>query len=202
MSLKDELLGTAVPTPRGYTLLVPPDWGRFAANETGREELVGMLRARFLEVHRPDLFAQVRASVHQQWKQLRARGAIEIYMPVVPPVEGGTPMSIVTMPWISQGPFGEDVQRRAGAAEVEKLAAGNDSSVYRWETEREGRNDTEGLHAREICYVHTFPGSKPQRGILVMASIVHPGIDTAGPALDAFTTLADAVASTLVWRFE
>lgn len=35
-----------------------------------------------------------------------------------------------------------------------------------------------------------------------MASIVHPGVDEAGPALDGFTALADAVASTLVWRYE
>lgn len=202
MSLRDELLGRVVSTPRGYTLLVPPDWGRFVADDSGRDELVSLLRARFLEVHRPELFGQARAAVHQQWESLRQRGAIEIYMPVVPPVEGGTPMSVVTVPWIAQGAFAEDVQRRANGAAVETLDAGDGSSVYRWETEREGRGVTEGVFAREICYVRPFPGAAPERGILVMASIVHPGIAEAGPALDGFTALADAVASTLVWRFE
>lgn len=202
MSLKDELRGQATPPPRGYTLLVPPDWGRFVADDSGRDELVSLLRARFLEVHRPELFGQARAAVHQQWESLRQRGAIEIYMPVVPPVEGGTPMSIVTVPWIAQGPFAEDVHLRANGATVEILDAGDGSSVYRWETEREGRGATEGVFAREVCYVRPFPGETPQRGILVMASIVHPGTAEAGPALDGFTALADAVASTLVWRFE
>lgn len=201
MSLRDEVLGTARPTPRGYTLLVPPDWGRFVADDSGRDELVGRLRARFLEVHRPELFGQARAAVRQQWEQLRQRGAIEIYMPVVPPVEGGTPMSIVTVPWIAQGPFDDDVKRRAGGAAVETLDSGDGSVVYRWEVEREGRGPTEGVYAREISYVRPFPGAAPQRGILVMASIVHPGIVEAGPALDGFTALADAVASTLVWRY-
>jgi len=202
VSLRDELRGKAGTSPKGYTLLVPPDWGRFVADDAGRDELIGMLRARFLEVHRPDLFAQVRSAVHQQWAQLRQRGAIEIYMPVVPPVEGGTPMSIVTVPWIAQGPFDEDVRHRAGGSPVEALDAGDGALVYRWESEREGSGSTERVFAREICYVRPFPGTDPQRGILVMASIIHPGVDEAGPALDGFTALADAVASTLVWRFE
>lgn len=202
MSLRAEILGTPEPTPKGYTLLVPPDWGCFVADDSGRDELVSMLRSRFLEVHRPELFGQARAAVHQQWAQLRQRGAIEIYMPVVPPVEGGTPMSIVTVPWIAQRAFDEDVQRRTGGAPVETLDAGDGSAVYRWETEREGRGSTEGVSAREICYVRPFPGQAPRRGILVMASIVHPGVAEAGPALEGFTALADAVASTLVWRFE
>jgi len=201
VSLRDELLERNDPTPTGYTLLVPPDWGRFAADDSGRNELVSMMRKRFIEVARPDLFAQARAAVHQQWAQLRARGAIEVYMPVAPPDEGGTPMSIVTVPWIAQGPLADDVQRRAGAS-VETLDAGDGTSVYRWESEREGRGQTEGVFAREICFLRPFPGADPQKGVLVMASIVHPGVDVAGPALDGFTALADAVASTLVWRFE
>ncbi|QMU97089.1 hypothetical protein FVO59_07510 [Microbacterium esteraromaticum] len=202
MSLRDELLGTAAPAPIGYTLLVPPDWGRFVADDTGRDQLTELMRSRFLEVHRPDLFGQARAAVHRQWEQLRQRGAIEIYMPIIAPVEGGTPMSIVTVPWLAQGEFVEDVVRRADGAEVETLDAGDGSSVYRWQSDREGRAETEGVLSREICYVRPFPGAGPRKGILVMASIVHPGVDEAGPALDGFTALADAVASTLVWRYE
>lgn len=202
MSLRDELLGTAAPTPRGYTLLVPPDWGQFPADDAGRDALVALLRARFAEVQRPDLFAQVRSAVQQQWDQLRSQGAIEIYMPVIPPTEGGTPMTVVTVPWIAQGPFDEDVRARAGAASgYEVLDAGDGTVVHRWENERAGQGATEGVFAREITYVRPFPGDSPQRGVMLMASIVHPGAELAGPALDGFTALADAVASTFVWRF-
>ncbi|WP_336645006.1 hypothetical protein [Microbacterium sp. USHLN186] len=200
MALRDELLGTAASAPVGYTLLVPPDWGRFVADESGRDQLIGLMRSRFLEVHRPDLFAQARAAVHRQWEQLRGRGAIEVYLPIVP-AEGAPPMSIVTVPWLAQGEFADDVSRRAGGATVETLDAGDGGSMYRWQSDREGRAETEGVFSREICYVRPFPGSGPRRGILVMASIVHPGIDAAGPALDGFSALADAVVSTLVWRY-
>jgi hypothetical protein len=202
VSLRDELLGTAEPTPRGYTLLVPPDWGRFVADDAGRDQLVELMRQRFLMVHRPDLFGEARAAVHRQWEQLRERGAIEVYLPIAAPVEGGTPMSVVTVPWIAQGEFAEDVRRRAGTARVETMDAGDGSAVYRWESEREGQGSAEGVAAREICYVRPFPGTQPRRGVLVMASIVHPGVAEAGPALEGFTALADAIASTLVWRFE
>ncbi|WP_067194752.1 hypothetical protein [Microbacterium sp. XT11] len=115
MSLRDELLGTAEPTPRGCMLLVPPDWGRFVADDAGRDQLVELMRQRFLMVHRPDLFGEARAAVHRQWEQLRERGTIQVYLPIAAPVEGGTPMSVVTVPWIAQGEFAEDVRRRPGA---------------------------------------------------------------------------------------
>lgn len=200
MALRDELLGINDPAPNGYTLLVPPDWGRFPANDPGRDEFVQLLRSRFLEVHRPDLFGQVRLAVHRQWQQLRQRGAIEIYLPVDAPLEGGTPMTVVTVPWLAQGDFVDDVVRRADGVEVEVLDAGDGTSVYRWQNEREGEAETPGVCAREICYVRPFPGAAPCKGILVMASIVHPGVDESGPALDGFTALADAIASTFVWR--
>lgn len=200
MSLKDELLGVRPAEPNGYTLLVPPDWGRFVTDDTGRDELIALLRSRFAEVSRPDLFAQVRAAVQRQWSQLRNQSAIEIYMPVVPPVEGGTPMSIVTTPWIAQGPFHEDVKQRAGAGH-EVLDAGDGTLVHRWESDRRSQGDLEGLWSREITYVRPFPGEGPSRGIMIMASIVHPGVAEAGPALDGFAALADAIASTFTWRF-
>lgn len=203
MSLKDELLGPTVPAPTGYTLLVPPDWGRFTADGAGRDALIALLRNRFMEVSRPDLFAQVRVAVVRQWEQLHRQGAIDIYLPVVPPQEGGTPMSVVTAPWIAQGDLEQDVRRRAvGASEVEALDAGDGGVVYRWENERRGRGETEGVLSREISYVRPFPGDAPARGVLIMASIVHPGLEQAGPALDGFTALADAIASTFVWRYQ
>lgn len=203
MSLRDELLGLQPPQPKGYTLLVPPDWDRFTADIAGRDALIALLRARFMEVSRPDLFAQVRAAVIRQWEQLHRQGAIDIYMPVVSPEEGGTPMSVVTAPWIAQGDFERDVRSRAvDATAVEALDAGDGGIVYRWENERSGRGETEGVLSREVSYVRPFPGDAPERGVLVMASIVHPGIEQAGPALDGFIALADAIASTFVWRFD
>ncbi len=201
MSLRDELRGDAPPEPRGYTLIVPPDWGRFTANDAGRDELVDLLRARFREISRPDLFAQARAMAHRQWEQMRAHAAMEIYMPVVPPEEGGTPMTVLVSPWIAQGPFAQDVRARARGKTVEELDDGRGGHLYRWVGERLGEGEREGLDARELSYVLPFPGDNPRRGILLMAAIVHPGAEKAGAALEAFTALADSIVSTFTWRY-
>lgn len=205
MSLRDELAGVTGPVavPIGYTLLAPPDWGRFTADDAGRDQLTDRMRTRFQEVGRPDLYAEMRSLVRRQWQALQSRGAIEIYMPVVPPTQGGTPMTIVTVPWITQGrAFEADVRGRAqGDSTVESLSDGAGGTVYRWVNERRGQDDLAGVIAREITYVHPFPGPSPSRGIMIMASIMHPGVTEGGEALNAFSALADAIASTFVWRF-
>ncbi|MGX1695226.1 hypothetical protein ACWIBQ_07605 [Microbacterium keratanolyticum] len=206
MSLRDELIGAkpVAPEPRGYTLLVPPDWGRFGADDAGRDELLALLRARFQAVGRPDLYGQMHASVTQQWQRMRQRGGLELFMPVQPhAAEGSTPMSILTAPWITQGSsFADDVAQRAHVANgIETLDSGDGSVVFRWESERRGSDDFAGVITREISYVRPFPGEDPRRGILIMASIVHPGEEEAGAALTAFTALADSIVSTFVWRY-
>lgn len=201
MSLRDEVTG-AQRVPRGYTLLAPPDWGRFSADDAGRDEFISLLRARFLQVGRPDLYAEIASGVRRQWTQMRARAAIEIFMPITPSVEGAVPMSLLTSPWLATGEFLADLQERArSSSPIEELDTGDGGMLYRWEHERRAGADMGDVQTREINYVRPFPGDAPQRGILIMVSIVHPGIDDAGTALDAFTALADSIVSTLRWRF-
>lgn len=202
MALRDELMAESAPTPNGYTLLVPPDWGRFTADDEGRDQLVALLRRRFAEVGRPDLHAQMRAGLFRQWERMRAQAAIEIFMPVTPPPQGGTPMTVLTAPWVAAGAFEADVRARAqSTAGVEALEDGDGGFVYRWENERRGEGDMEGMITREVTYVRPFPGETPKRGLMIMASILHPGVEDAGPVLEGFTALADAIASTLVWKY-
>lgn len=202
MSLRDELSGATVADPAGYTLLTPPNWGRFTADDAGRDQLIARIKERFLEVSRPDLYAQMRTLITRQWQRLRAQAAIEIYMPVVPPVEGGTPMSLVTVPWIAQGDFDADVRSKAHTSgAVETLDDGEGGVVYRWENDRQGEGDLAGVFTREIVYVRPFPGDAPSRGLMVMTSITHPGATEGGAALRGFIALSDAIVSTLVWRF-
>lgn len=199
MSLRDEL--TPSPAPSGYTLLVPPDWGRFTADDSGRDQLIALLRDRFAQVGRPDLHAHTRAGVIRQWQRLRSHAAIEIYMPIMPTIKGATPMTLLTAPWIANGPFAEDVRSRAQSSTgVEELDDGDAGTVYRWENERRGEGELSAVMSREITYVRPFPGPNPTRGVMILSSIVHPGVVEAGPALDGFTALSDAIVSTLSWK--
>ncbi len=200
MSLRDEL--TSVPAPAGYTLLTPPDWGRFPATTEGRDALTALLSARFREVGRPDLYGEARAAVNRQWARMAAVDVMEVFMPVTPTHDGGTPMTIAASPWVANGDFETDLRARAGAERsVERLESAESGTLYRWVAERTAPDGMTGLHAREISYVAPFPGAAPRRGLLLMCSVVHVGVEESGAALDAFTTLADAIVSTLRWRF-
>jgi hypothetical protein len=199
-SLREQLTGP--PIPAGYTLLTPPDWGRFPATPDGRAELIRLVSARFREVGRPDLYAETRTMVSRQWARMERTNVMEIFMPIEPPQEGGTPMSIAASPWVAAGDFETDLRGRAGAERaVERLDVPDLGTLYRWTAERAGPDEMEGLKARELSYVAPFPGPSPQRGLLLMCSIVHLGVEESGPALEAFTDLADSIVSTLRWRF-
>ncbi|MER7797573.1 hypothetical protein [Microbacterium sp. NPDC096154] len=200
MSLREELLGQpAPPEPRGFTLLVPPDWGRFHANDEGRRELERILSERFRSVGRPDLDGQMRSMLRRQWTRLQQVKAFSIYMPVTPTIEGATPMSVVVAPWSTNGgDFESDVRQRAESA-VERSDT-EVGPVYRWQSEQRGEGDLGDAHTRQVSYVFPFPAPKPRRGMLVRASILHPGEEQGGEALTAFTGLADAIAETFRWR--
>ena len=45
MSLHDELLGVEAPSPRGFTILAPPSWQKFDADDAGRQALESQLKA-------------------------------------------------------------------------------------------------------------------------------------------------------------
>jgi hypothetical protein len=200
MSLRSEF-GSPV-QPAGYTLLTPPDWGRFPATPEGRDELTALLTARFKAVGRPDLDAETRSMVRRQWQVLASTNVMEIFMPVEPAREGATPMSIAASPWVGQGDFEVDLRGRAGSERpVERIELDEPGTVFRWESERPGPEGMEGLRSREVAYVVPFPGDRPTRGVLLMASIAHIGIEESGPALEAFTSLADAIISTFRWRY-
>jgi hypothetical protein len=200
MSLRDEISGAAPAPPGGYTLLTPPDWGRFTADEDGRRELIALLTSRFREVGRPDLDAETRASVNRQWTRMASAHVMEVFMPVQATREGATPMTISASPWVATGELEADVRRRAGA-DVLRLEIPDIGTVYRWVTERGGPDGMPELKAREIGYVVAFPGEAPTRGLLLMCSIIHLGIEESGPALDAFTDLSDSIVSTMRWRY-
>ncbi|GAB2693106.1 hypothetical protein BKA24_000252 [Microbacterium marinum] len=200
MSLRAEL-GAERP-PAGYTLLTPPDWGRFPATTEGRDELIRLMSSRFKAVGRPDLDAETRSMVHRQWQRMQSANVMEIFLPVEPAREGATPMSVAASPWVAAGDFESDLRGRAGAERpVERVELPEPGTVFRWVAERPGPEGMAELFAREISYVVPFPGRAPRRGVLLMASIVHLGVEESGQALEAFTTLADAMVSTFRWRF-
>ncbi|WP_019181659.1 hypothetical protein [Microbacterium yannicii] len=155
-SLREQLSGP--PIPAGYTLLTPPDWGRFPATPDGRAELIRLVSARFREVGRPDLYAETRTMVSRQWARMERTNVMEIFMPIEPPQEGGTPMSIAASPWVATRNFETDLRGRAGAERaVERLDVPDLGTLYRWTAERAGPDEMEGAQGARALLRRAVP---------------------------------------------
>jgi len=198
MSLRDELLQAETPAPRGFSILAPPSWEKFDADEAGRKVLESRLRDRFRSIGRPELEGQTRAMARQQWKRLAEMRAFAVYMPMTPTIEGATPMSMITARWDARGEFETDLRARAGH-EVERVET-SIGTVFRWDHEQAGRGELSGVPSRQHNFVFPFPVAEPRRGVLVKIAIVHPDEEQAGEALVGFSALAESMAETFRWR--
>lgn len=198
MSLRDELLGSIEEMPRGFTILAPPSWEKFDANERGRGQLESRLRERFRSIGRPELEGQARSMARRQWAQLAEARAFAVYMPMTPTIEGAMPMSMITARWDARGDFETDLRARAEHP-VERVET-ELGAVYRWDHDQKGRADLAGVQTRQHNFVFPFPVEKPRRGVLVKVAIVHPGEEEAGEALTGFSALAESMAETFRWR--
>ncbi|QCR20115.1 hypothetical protein C1N71_12235 [Agrococcus sp. SGAir0287] len=192
-------MAAAGPEPRGFTLLVPPSWRRFTADEAGRRSLEAALTERLRPHGRPDVEGLARSMVRAQWRRLEQQRAFAISMPIDPSIEGGTPISIVVMPWASRsGDLETDLRARV-SSDVERIET-EVGPVLRWIQEVAPSDEAGDAPSRHISYLFPFPIPDARRGALVRAAIVHPGVEEGGPALEAFTRLVDSIAETFRWR--
>lgn len=198
MSLRDELLGVQEQSPRGFTILAPPSWQKFDANDAGREALEKQLKERFRSIGRPDFEAQSRVMARQQWSKLTEIRAFAVYMPMTPTIDGATPMSMITARWDARGDFESDLRARAGHP-VEGIDT-EIGTVFRWDHDQAGRGELAGLQSRQHNFIFPFPVANPRRGVLVKVAILHPGEDEAGEALAGFSALAETMVETFRWR--
>ncbi len=159
MSLRDEILGVEAPSPRGFTILAPPSWQKFDADDAGRQALEWQLKERFRSIGRPDLEGQSRAMARQQWAKLAEMRAFAVYMPMTPSIEGATPMSMITARWDARGEFESDVRARAGHP-VDRVDT-EIGTVFRWDHEQTGRGDLGSLQSRQHNFVFPFPVANP-----------------------------------------
>ena len=190
-------LVTAAPT--GYHLLVPPGWRRFTADLEGKQQLIALASAKLKPLGRPDIDAQVRTMIEQQWTRLAALRADGVYMPGDGEDDPVTPMTLAVLRQVARPgtTFADRVQELARTAPTSiETPLG---VVHRWETTERSTGELEGSSSRIIGYGFPVPGARPDRGAVLLVSIPYPN-DADREIVDALVELADTIAETFRWR--
>ncbi|MFA4842031.1 MAG: hypothetical protein WC580_10030 [Agrococcus sp.] len=193
-SLRDAL---GAPDPR-FDMTLPDGWVRMDASDASREALLARARARFLSAQRPDLWAQVRASIQRAFDELRrVRG--EAIMLQLESREGApfVPASITATILADHGLDGHMAQLIADGA----TALEGDRRFVRSESTDEVTQDGVRLGVTTVRYFTPVPGSRRRRALALSAVMPHPpGIDPEDRLLAATKLLIDAHVGTLRWR--
>ncbi|ROR65992.1 hypothetical protein [Agrococcus jenensis] len=191
-----EALGATDPQ---FDITLPAGWVRMDASDASRDALLAQARARFLTAQRPDLWAQVRASIDRAFEELRrVRGeAIMLQLesgddaPFVPASITATILSA------EQGLDDHMAQLIAGGA----TALDGDRRFVRSESTDEVSQDGVRLGVTTVHYFTPVPGTRRRRALALSAVMPHPpGIDPDDRLLAATRLLLDAHVSTVRWR--
>ena len=191
-----EALGAADPT---FDMRLPAGWVRMDASDASRDALLAQARPRFLSAQRPELWAQVRASIVRAFDELRrVRGeAIMLQLessddtPFVPASITATVLSA------EQGldeHMAELIARGATALD-------GDRRFVRSETTDEVTQDGVRLGVTTVRYFTPVPGSRRRRALVLSAVLPHPpGIGDDDRLLAGTKLLLDAHVSTVRWQ--
>jgi hypothetical protein len=191
-----ETLGA--PDPR-FDISLPDGWVRMDTSDASRDELLARARARFLAAHRPELWAQVRATIQRAFAELRrVRG--EAIMLQLESGEGApfVPASITaTILSAEQGLDEHMAQLIVDGA----TALAGDRRFVRSEATEQVTQDGVRLDVTTVRYFTPVPGSRRRRALVLSAVMPHPpGTDPGDGLLAATKLLVDAHVSTVRWR--
>lgn len=196
-SLRAQLGAPADPE---FDLELPEGWQRRDASPETEQAMLQAARRRLMEAHRPDLFAQLRAELHESFAAMRRMDAIAhfgpgpetpdtLFLPASLIATVRTPQPGVTL----QQEMAEHI--RQGATSLF-----GDRRFVRDERELDQRIGTEAATQRTVVYLTPIPGSRQARALQLTLVITRGAeLPADDPALLGMLRLFDACVSTLRW---
>ena len=193
-SLRAEL-GAAQPS---FDIRLPPGWVRMDASDVSRDALLERTRARFLEAHRPDLWAQSRGSIMRAFDDLRRMRGDALMLPL----EAGrgapfVPASVTAATVFAEGGLDEHVARLVAQGAT---ALDGDRRFLRDESTEEAVIDGVRIAATTVRYLTPVPRTRRTRALLLTAALPHPAdLPPDDRLLSATRALIDGMVSTFRW---
>lgn len=186
--------------PGGFSILFPPGWTRYFIDDEGRKALTARMSTQIRALGRPELGAEVRLMINQQWKQMQARRVGAVYLPEGTGDDSAPlPMSFAMIQHIARSGHDFEASFRAMA---DGRIEGFDTSIgriLRAESERRGKDELADVIGRQIDYGIPLPGEREPRGMIISTSITT--LDDTDPALvQGLAELSDTIVETFRWR--
>lgn len=185
-----------------FELQLPPGWTRQEVGGQAMESMLSAMRRRFMEQHRPDLYAEMRTMVKKSFEDMERNGVFAFFSPTE---EGDQTLAIPASIHAS-------VRRSAPGATLDDLARTliqqrgatpllGDTRTLRFEEERNIKFGTETIVAQSVIYMTPIPGARRRRALQLVAGFGRT-MDT--PAdherIEAMKFLFDRCVATLSWR--
>ncbi|MEJ3404459.1 hypothetical protein WDJ51_06920 [Rathayibacter sp. YIM 133350] len=197
MSLKDELLGRAVP---GFGIVLPAGWEEFRPDAQAEAALVARAGARLKPAHRPDLYGQLRAQLHRAMEDLRRRDGIALYLQTDAPEGLVMPMSITATRVRAQPGMSLDSQVVSLIRDHGAHPLGGDSSMLRWEKDDVQTIGADRAATHTLAYLTPVPGSARREAVQFTTVIAHPiDISPEDDVVRSLTAVSDTIISTFQW---
>lgn len=187
-----------VRVPKGFHILMPPGWRRFAADEAGRRELTALVSERMKALGRPELDVEARLLIGEQWRRLRESRVDAVYLSG--PSDDGVVLPASIAAARHAAPTGSDfataVRSLAGVPVTEFDTPMG--TVLRWDRTVPGAGDLAEVRSRQIGYGIAAPGD-PRLGMIFHAAI--PALDdTDARLVEGMVELLDTIMETFRWR--
>lgn len=185
--------------PAGYHLLLPPGWQGFSVDDAGLAAVQALMSARFKEAGRPDLDAQARRMLRQQWDGLRKQRAQQVFMRVEETEGTLLPMSIALRKHAVRdgGDFAQSLAQLT-ACSLDRIETPI-GPVHRGERSVEGRGELREARSITVVYGVPLPPPHETRGLALFGTVVHLA-DTDPELVRGHVEILDSVVETVRWR--
>lgn len=197
MNLRDEL---GARKSVDFSIELPRGWSRFDI-DGGRDILLARMKKRFMEGHRPDLFADAKVTFEKAFEGMRANGVFAFFAPAVDdPGSTIIPASInasirTGVPAQSLDKLVHDAIKRFGAKPLF-----GDPRTIRFERERVVDLGGESVVNHSLVYLTPVPGTQRREALQLVAGFARtPDIEVDSPPIVATRVLLDSCVATLSW---
>lgn len=190
----------ARPDP-AFELDLPPGWARRDADAATRAAMEADLRARMLQLQRPDLLAQSRLLLRDAFATLERTRAVAFYAPIEPSDDMLlVPGSIIASIRSGEGEVTLDAMVQHAIRSYGARPLLGDPRIVRFERERVEEHQGERFVSTAVVYVSPIPGARRRRALQLTASFARP-VDVPADDVGArrLRALFDACVSTLRW---
>lgn len=185
-----------------FDLELPAGWTRQEVGDQTVDAMLSALRRRFMEQHRPDLYAEMRSMVRNSFKDMERDGVFAFFSPTEDNDQTlAIPASIHAS--IRRAEAGETLDDLARSLIRGRGATPllGDTRTLRFEQEKHTRLGTQTVIAQSVIYLTPIPGAKRRRALQLVAGFGRT-VETPEdhPTIQAMKFLFDSCVSTLSWR--